>query len=602
MKRISSSLRAWACKVLFLFLATAFLGCSGAAMAAGLSGTANVGTQPLANATIRLWQVGTTGYGSLGALAGSTTTDSGGHWTISTINCNPANIQVYVIAHSRSGAGPVRVLAFLGPCNALPGTVVINEITSVAAIWALQQFIQIDVGPIGAPASNATGLANAALTAANLADVTTGKTPGSVLPAGATAPTDEINTLADIMASCDVTPNPPLSAACSTLFSAALPPGHGKPTDTYEAMLYVALFPVHNVSGLFALAGASPPFSPALSAAPTDWSVVINYVNGGLNAPAQLAIDASGNVWVANALGNSVSEFNPAGMPLSASGFTGGGLNLPVGLAINSLGDVWVANEGANSLSEFGPDGAAISPAGGFTGGGLELTQFMAIDSTNKVWVANCADFCDASGVASNISVFSPAGVALTTSTGILGGGLNGATGIALDQTGNVWVSNQGNNSLSEFNTLGMALSPSTGFTGGGLFGAVYVAVSSTNFIWVADQRGNSVSAFNDSGVPTTGSAGISGGGINAPLGVAIDSSRNKWTINVAGVGELNATSNPVSPTNGFVDPLNNTPFSLAIDASGNIWVTNTGGNSLSQFVGIAAPVKTPLIGLPTLP
>ncbi|MGA8220994.1 MAG: NHL repeat-containing protein [Candidatus Acidiferrales bacterium] len=571
-------------------------------MAAGLSGTANVGTQPLANATIRLWQVGTAGYGTLGTLAGSTTSGPGGHWTISTINCNPANIDVYVIARSRDGEGPVRILAFLGPCNALPSDVVINEVTSVAAIWALQRFMLIGNGAIGAPASNATGLANAGLNALNLADVTTGTTPGSALPAGATTPTDEINTLADIMASCDVTPNPPLSAACTSLFTASLVPGQGGSSDSLKAMLYIALFPVNNVSGLFALAGASPPFTPTLSAAPTDWSIVVNYVNGGLNTPAQLAIDASGNVWVANALGNSLSEFNAAGMPLSASGFSGGGLNLPVAVAINSLGDVWVANQGANSLSEFGPDGTVISPVGGFTGGGLELTQFMAIDSTNKVWVANCADFCDSSGVASNLSVFSPAGVALTPTTGILGGGLNGATGIALDQTGNVWVANQGNNSLSEFNALGMPLSPSTGFTGGGLFGPVYVAVSSKNFIWAADQRGNSLTAFADNGSPVTGNAGFSGGGINAPLGVALDGSRNKWTTNVAGVGELNATNDVVSPTNGFVDPNSNAPFSLAIDASGNIWVTNTGGNSLSQFLGLAAPVKTPLIGLPTLP
>jgi hypothetical protein len=37
--------------------------------------------------------------------------------------------------------------------------------------------------------------------------------------------------------------------------------------------------------------------------------------------------------------------------------------------------------------------------------------------------------------------------------------------------------------------------------------------------------------------------------------------------------------------------------FALAIDASGNLWVTNLGSNSVTEFVGLAVPVKTPLLG-----
>lgn len=601
MKTVRPLLRAWVRPISSLLLAAVFVSCSSVAMASGLTGTAKTGNQPLANAAIKLWQVGTTGYGHLGSLAGSTTANSSGQWTISTINCNPANIEVYAIARSGNGSGPIRILAFLGPCNALPTKVAINEVTSIAAIWALQQFMLIDNGATGAPATNATGLANAGLNAANLADVTIGTTPGSALPTGATSPSAEINTLADIMASCDVTGGPP-SSQCSTLFSAATPPGHPAPTDTFSAMLYVALFPVNNVSELFALAGATPPFTPVLPTSPTDWTVAVNYLNGGLNAPIQLTVDASGDIWVANSLGNSLSLFNAAGKPLSAIGFTGGGLSIPFGVAINSVGNVWVSNEGNNTLSEFTSHGVPISPASGFTGGGLEIPQYIAIDASNRVWVANCGDFCDKSGVASNVSVFNAAGTALTPPSGLLGGGLNGASGIALDVNGNVWVANEGNNSLSKFNSLGVALSPSTGFTGGGLFGPVAIAVSSANFVWVTDQLGNAVSEFNSSGGAQTGPAGTTGGGISAPLGIAIDSSRNKWIANSTGIAEIDGTGTVISPITGFVDPNNDEPNSIAVDASGNVWVTNTHGNSLSEFVGVAGPVKTPVIGPPTLP
>jgi streptogramin lyase len=604
MKQVHSFLRAYARQISFPALAAIFLSCSGAAMAAGLSGTAMTGNLPLTNATVRLWQVGTTGYGSSGTLAGGTTTNSSGQWTISSITCSPANIEVYVIARSENGSGPIRILAFLGPCNALPSNVDINEVTSIAAIWALQQFMHVNSGAIGVPSTNVTGLANAGLNAANLSNVTTGTTPGSALPPGATAPIAKINTLADIMAACDVTGGPP-STPCTSLFSAATPPGDAAPGDTFSAMLYVALFPVNNVNELFALTGPTPPFMPVLPTSPTDWTLAVNYASNGLDAPGSLAIDASGDIWVPNALGNSLSKFNAAGTPLSGGGlpgFSGGGLSIPFAVAIDSNGNAWVTNEGNNSLSEFSSDGTPISTDTGFTGGGLEDPEYLAIDTSNNVWVANCGNFCDKSGVASNVSEFNSSGKELSSSTGYTGGGLDGASGIALDMNGNIWVANEANNSLSEFNSSGMALTPPTGYTGGGLFGPVAVAVSPANYIWVTDQLGNAVSELSPEGAPATGPAGTTGGGIDAPLGIAIDSSRNKWIANSTGIAEINGTGAVISPSTGFVDPKNDEPNGIAIDASGNVWVTNTGNNSLSEFVGVAGPVKTPPIGPPTLP
>jgi hypothetical protein len=57
------------------------------------------------------------------------------------------------------------------------------------------------------------------------------------------------------------------------------------------------------------------------------------------------------------------------------------------------------------------------------------------------------------------------------------------------------------------------------------------------------------------------------------------------------------------SPPVGFgTDAALLQPYSLAIDSSGNIWVANFGNNTLTQFIGLAAPVKTPLAGPPQQP
>jgi hypothetical protein len=63
-----------------------------------------------------------------------------------------------------------------------------------------------------------------------------------------------------------------------------------------------------------------------------------------------------------------------------------------------------------------------------------------------------------------------------------------------------------------------------------------------------------------------------------------------------------------MSPAAGFgADASLIAPSALAIDASGNVWVSNQGQNAtkqftITEFLGAATPVKTPVIGPPQLP
>jgi len=127
--------------------------------------------------------------------------------------------------------------------------------------------------------------------------------------------------------------------------------------------------------------------------------------------------------------------------------------------------------------------------------------------------------------------------------------------------------------------------------------------------VWVANFFGDSVSVFNGSGAPLKTTA-ISGGGLQAPGGIAIDGAGNAWVTNFRGASlsefaslGANAGGAPLSPaTSGFTGAGLAQPFSAAIDSSGNIWIANFGNNSVTEFIGIAAPVRTPLIGTPQSP
>jgi hypothetical protein len=63
------------------------------------------------------------------------------------------------------------------------------------------------------------------------------------------------------------------------------------------------------------------------------------------------------------------------------------------------------------------------------------------------------------------------------------------------------------------------------------------------------------------------------------------------------------APGKSLSPATGLgADAQLRDAYGLAIDASGNIWVSNQGNDTITKFIGLAAPVKTPLSGLPKLP
>lgn len=115
---------------------------------------------------------------------------------------------------------------------------------------------------------------------------------------------------------------------------------------------------------------------------------------------AQLATDSAGNVYVANAPGNEVLEYSPTptvvgGVAVPLQTFTGSGahaLSGPTGVAVDSSGDVWVADDGNNRIEEFGPTGAFLNE---FASEGVRA---LALDGQGDVLavVDNSVDFCGA--------------------------------------------------------------------------------------------------------------------------------------------------------------------------------------------------------------
>ncbi len=118
------------------------------------------------------------------------------------------------------------------------------------------------------------------------------------------------------------------------------------------------------------------------------------YEYSSLNYPTDVAVDSSGNVWVADSNNNRIVEFDSSGTNITLFGTEGSGNgefeNL-TGLAVDSLGNVWVADGGNNRIQEFSNSGAYITQFGteGTGNGEFEFPNDVAVDSSGNVWVVD---------------------------------------------------------------------------------------------------------------------------------------------------------------------------------------------------------------------
>jgi hypothetical protein len=117
--------------------------------------------------------------------------------------------------------------------------------------------------------------------------------------------------------------------------------------------------------------------------------------NTGLDAPWGIAFDPSGDLYVVNQLGSSVTEYSPDAMsgnasPVATLSGPGTGLDYPAGLALDASGNIYVANAFGNSITEYGSM-AAVAPENTISGSntGLNNPEGVAVDSAGNIYVAN---------------------------------------------------------------------------------------------------------------------------------------------------------------------------------------------------------------------
>lgn len=559
------------------------------------------GGQPIANATLQLYAPSTNGYGAASAALfnRSVTSDSNGRFSFTgAYSCPSSSTPVYLVI---TGGNPgmaagtnnaaLGLMGLLGYCGDLTPSsfFVINELTTVAAVWSMSPFM-LDYAHIGTSAANVGGLNNAFNTAQMLVDIHTGKA-GINAPATALINTGQINTLGAILAAC-VNSNGSTSptAGCGRLFSAATPSGGHAPFDTLGAALNIARSPGNNVNTLYNMAASVGTFTPLLAYPPADWTIAVDYMSPAFTQPTDLAIDSQGNAWVVaqgsgNASSSTVSVLYTSG---AVSSFPQSGVTYNR-VAIDPYDGPWITSTVYSNVLKLTSSGGrgASNP---FTGGGMTGPGPIAFDGYGSVWMGN--NLATITKLNASGSPISPAG-------GFNTGGSAGAAAIALDTSGAIWIADNAGNSVEVLANNGTPL-PGSPYTGAGLSGPFGLAVDSVGGAWVANLNSSSLTHLTSNGTAVAGSP-YSGAGLSSPVDLAIDGLGNVWLANSGNgsVSEFLSTGRAQSGGSGYGSDMLANPFRVAIDKSGNVWVANlgtarAGTGMITQIVGAAAPVVTP--------
>jgi len=227
-----------------------------------------------------------------------------------------------------------------------------------------------------------------------------------------------------------------------------------------------------------------------------------------------ITTDSSGNVYATDgaveAAGNVVKKFNSSGVFQFAFGATvsaGGQFQLAAGIAIDSSGNIYVADSIAGVVRKFSSTGTSIGTIGSSGSGDGQFSGpvGIAIDSANNLYVADSGN--------NRIQKFNSAGTFVTKwgTNGTGNGEFSSPQGVAVDNAGTVYVADTGNNRVQLFSSTGtfIEVAGSAGSGDGQFAGPADVAANTAGtFFYVVDRDNSRVQKFSTAATAPTANAG----------------------------------------------------------------------------------------------
>jgi streptogramin lyase len=310
------------------------------------------------------------------------------------------------------------------------------------------------------------------------------------------------------------------------------------------------------------------------------------------NSPYGVAVDGSGNVFVADYGNNAVEEILAAGGYTTVNALAAGNFSGPTGVAVDGSGNVFVTDLSSNPVKE-------ILGAGGYTTVNTLAATYsfnspygVAVDGSGNVFVADYGN--------SAVEEILAAGGYTTVNT-LAAGNFIGPSGLAVDGSGNVFVADAGNYADNNSNSAVYEIVAAGGYTtvntlavaNGNFNGPSGVAVDGNENVFVADYGNNAVKEILAAGGYTT--VNTLGSGFSLPNGVAVDGRGNLFVAD-SGNNAVKEIDFADPPSLAFLTP---TPAGSTDSTDGSLVVTveNIGNAALTfSASGLTAPTDFTLV------
>jgi sugar lactone lactonase YvrE len=361
--------------------------------------------------------------------------------------------------------------------------------------------------------------------------------------------------------------------------------------------------------------------------------------NAELKTPFSLAADVTGNVFLADAGNQRVRMVDINGIITTVAGdgtagYSGDGgaatnahLNAPYGVALDAFGNLFIADTGNYRIRRVDTNGIITTVAGngtsGYSGDGgaatnarLRSVYGVALDAFGDLFIADTGNY-RIRKVGTNGIITTVAGNGTSGYSGDGGAATNAqlrsAYGVALDTFGDLFIADTGNNRIRRVDTNGIITTVAgngmAGVAGDGgaatnarLNAAYGVALDAFGDVFIADSNNNRVREVTVNGLITTvagtGTSGYFGDGgaatsarMYAPRAVALDAFGDLFITDYGNSAVREVVGMPVSPSTLPTCELGNAGSNNA--GSYSVIVSNAYG-SITSTVAILTIILPP--------